>query len=195
MVLPGAYTATLEESSGGEWKALADPVDFDVKALELATLTATDQAAVEAFQNEVRELRRSVLGAAELTDEVKQRLDYLRQALVDTPEADPALMAGLEKLKARYDDIVLALKGDRTKAQRNVFTPPAIVDRVNRIASDQWYTTQAPTTTHRQAFEWAAAAFAAEMEKLEGLVADLEALEAKAEEAKAPWTPGRMPTK
>jgi hypothetical protein len=124
---------------------------------------------------------------------VKKRLDHLRQALVETPEADPALMVELEGLKARFDDIALALEGDRTKAERNVFTPPSIVGRVERIASDQWYTTQAPTTTHRRAFEWAAAAFATELDKLERLVDDLEALEARAEEAKAPWTPGRMP--
>jgi len=159
----------------------------------LATLTAADMTAVESFQDEVRELRRSVLGASKLNDEVKNRLDHLRQALIDTPEADPALMAELEGLKARYDDIVLAFTGDSTKAGRNVFTPPAIVDRVERIASDQWYTTQAPTATHRQAFEWAAAAFATEMAKLEQLVTDLDALEAKADEAGAPWTPGRMP--
>ena len=126
---------------------------------------------------------------------MKNRLDHLRQALVDTPEADPALMAELEGLRARYDDIVLAFKGDSTKAGRNVFTPPAIVDRVERIASDQWYTTQAPTATHRKAFEWAATAFAMEKEKLEQLVSDLDAFETKAEEANAPWTPGRMPTR
>jgi photosystem II stability/assembly factor-like uncharacterized protein len=194
LVLPGSYTASLEERSGGEWKPLSGPVNFDVEALELATLTAADKTAVENFQQEVRELRRAVLGASELTGEVKKRLDHLRQALVDTPEADPALMAELEGLQARFDAILLELKGDTTKGRRNVFTPPAIVSRVERIASDQWYTTQAPTTTHRQAFEWAADAFATELEKLEQLVTDLEALEAKAEEAKAPWTPGRVPT-
>jgi hypothetical protein len=102
-------------------------------------------------------------------------------------------MAEVEELKTRLDDIVLAFRGDRTKAGRNVFTPPAIVSRVERIASDQWYTTQAPTTTHRQAYDWAAAAFATEKEKLDQLVVDLEALEAKAEGVKAPWTPGRVP--
>ncbi|MGB3564310.1 MAG: glycosyl hydrolase [Thermoanaerobaculia bacterium] len=193
LALPGSYTATLESRSEGEWKALSDPVGFDVEALVLATLTAADQSAVEQFQKEVRELRRAVLGAAKLTGEVKTRLDHLGQALVDTPEADPALMAELEEIKLRFDDIVLALEGDATKAKRNVFTPPAIVDRVERIASDQWYTTQAPTTTHRQAYEWAAAAFATELGKLEQLVTDLDALEARAEEAKAPWTPGRVP--
>jgi hypothetical protein len=191
---PGSYSATLERRDHhGEWTELAGPVTFEVEALALATLTAADEAAVARFQQEVRELRRQVLGASELTDEVKTRLDHLRQALVDTPEADPSLMAELEGLKARFDDIQLALKGDRTKAQRNVFQPPAIVNRVERIAADQWYTTQAPTTTHRQAFEWAEAAFAEEMAKLEQLVSDLEALETKADAAKAPWTPGRVP--
>jgi photosystem II stability/assembly factor-like uncharacterized protein len=193
LALPGFYTASLEERSGGEWKTLFGPLTFEVEALELATLTAADQTAVESFQNEVRGLRRSVLGASKLTDEVKKRIDHLRQALVDTPEVDPALMADLEGLKARYDDIVLAFRGDATKAGRNVFTPPSIVSRVERIAYDQWYTTQAPTTTHRQAYEWAAEAFATEKEKLEQLVTDLEALEAKAEAASAPWTPGRVP--
>ena len=88
---------------------------------------------------------------------------------------------------------MLELKGDTTKGGRNVFTPPSIISRVERIASDQWYTTQAPTATHRQAYDWAAEAFSSELEKLEQLVTDLEALEAKAEEAKAPWTPGRVP--
>jgi len=195
LAFPGSYTASLEARSGGEWETLSGPVGFDVEALALATLTAADQGAVERFQKEVRELRRAVLGASELTGEVKKRLDHLRQALVDTPDADPALMAELEGLQERFDAIVLAFKGDKTKAERNVFTPPAIVGRVNRIASDQWYTTQAPTTTHRQAYEWGATAFATEMEKLEQLIRDLEALEAKAEEAKAPWTPGRVPTR
>ena len=195
LAMPGSYTTSLEERSGGEWKTLSGPLTFEVEALELATLTAADQTAVERFQKEVRELRRSVLGASKLTDEVKKRFDHLRQALVDTPEADPALVAELEGLRARYDDIVLAFRGDATKAGRNVFTPPSIVSRVERIAYDQWYTTQAPTTTHRQAYEWAAEAFATEMEKLEQLVTDLEEFEAKAESAKAPWTPGRVPTR
>jgi len=195
LALPGSYTASLEERSGGEWKTLSGPVTFEVEALELATLVAADTTAVASFQKEVRELRRAVLGASKLTDDVKNRLDHLRQALVDTPDADPALMAELEGLKTRFDAIMLELKGDTTKGERNVFTPPSIISRVERIASDQWYTTQAPTTTHRQAYEWASDAFVTEMEKLEQLVTDLAALEAKAEEAKAPWTPGRVPTR
>jgi len=194
MVVPGRYTATLEARRGGELSTLAGPVDVDVVPLELATLAAADKAAVMAFQADVRELKRAVLGASETADEVSDRIDHLRQALVDTPEADPALMSELESLQGRLDAILLELEGDRTKGERNVFTPPSIRERVTRIASDMWSHTQPPTTTHRQALAWAKEAFATELARLQSLVADLAALEARAEAAGAPWTPGRVPT-
>jgi hypothetical protein len=146
-----------------------------------------------AFRKDVRELRRNVLGASKVLDEVEVRVNHLRQALLDTPETDPALIAELEGLKSRYDEIRLAFSGDRTKSSRNVFTPPSIVGRVERIASDQWHTTQAPTTTHQRAYGWAKEAYEAELVELQQLAVDLEGLEAKAEAAGAPWTPGRMP--
>ena len=193
LVFPGSYSATLEARVGADWESLTGAVDLEVEPLNLATLTPQDQAAVMAFRKEVRELRRNVLGAANALDEIDQRIAHLRQALLDTPEADPALMVELEGLKATADDIRLAISGDRTRAERNVFTPPSIVGRVERIASDQWFTTQAPTTTHRQAYEWATVAYEVELSKMKQLVGDVEALEDRAEAAGAPWTPGRMP--
>ena len=192
---PGSYSAALEARVGAEWRPLAGPVDFEVVPLNLATLTPEDQAAVMDFRQEVRELRRNVLGASKVLDEIDKSVKHLRQALVDTPEADPALMVELEGLKARLDAIQLAFAGDRTKSSRNVFTPPSLVGRVERIASDQWDTTQAPTTTHQQAYDWATEAYESELAEIKELVVDLEALEEKAEEAGAPWTPGRVPNR
>ncbi len=194
LAFPGSYTAALEAREGAKWRPLSGPVDFEVVPLNLATLTPESEAAVMAFRKEVRELRRNVLGASRVLDEIDQRVNHLRQALVDTPEADPALMGELEGLKSRLDAIQLAFAGDRTKSSRNVFTPPSIVSRVERIASDQWYTTQAPTATHRQAYDWASAAYETELSEMKQLVVDLEALEEKADQAGAPWTPGRMPS-
>jgi hypothetical protein len=144
-----------------------------------------------AFHTEVRELRRAVLGAGKQADEIGVRIKHLRQALLDTPAADTSLTAELEQLQGRLDAVLLELRGDPTKASRNVFTPPAIIGRVERIASDQWLTTQPPTETHRQAYGWAREAFAAVSEQIASLDADLVALEERAEAAGAPWTPGR----
>ena len=144
-----------------------------------------------AFQADVRELRRVVLGAGKQADEIGVRIKHLRQALLDTPGADASLTADLEALNDRLDAVLLELRGDQTKASRNVFAPPAITDRVDRISADQWLTTQAPTETHRQAYGWAREAFAVVSDQLVSLEADLRALEARAEAAGAPWTPGR----
>jgi hypothetical protein len=168
-------------------------VDFEVVPLNLATLTPEDQAAVMAFRQEVRELRRNVLGVSKVLGEIDLRVSHLRQALLDTPEADPALLVELEDLKSQLDSIQLAFSGDRTRSSRNVFTPPSIVRRVERIASDQWDTTQAPTTTHKQAYQWASEAYETELSRMRQLVVDLETLEEQADAAGAPWTPGRIP--
>jgi hypothetical protein len=178
----------------GEWTALTTPTSVDVVPLNLGTLPPADPQSVLAFRMETRDLRRAVLGASELLGEVDNRLNHLREALIATSDADPALMVELEALKARYDTINLAMNGDRTKGSRNVFTPPSIVNRVQRIAYDQWDTTQAPTNTHRQAYVWAKDAFEVEYANIQQLVTDLELLEAKAEAAGAPWTPGRVPS-
>ena len=191
LALPGTYTATLESKVGGTWQSHAGPVEFSVVPLELNTLAAEDRTAVTAFQADVRELRRSVLGAGKQADEIGVRIAHLRQALIDTPAADGSLTADLEALQARLDEVLLELRGDATKAARNVFTPPSIVERVQRISSDQWQTTQAPTETHRQAYGWARDAFSTLREQIRSLEADLKALEGRAETAGAPWTPGR----
>ncbi len=194
LALPGTYSATLESRIAGEWRALSEPTSVTVVPLDLGTLRPADPQAVMAFRMETRELRRNVLGAQKLLGEVDNRLQHLREAFVATSDLDPALMVELEGLKARYDAVDLAMNGDRTKSGRNVFTPPSIVSRVQRIAYDQWDTTQAPTNTHRQAYLWASEAFASALADIEQLVVDLEALEQQAEAAGAPWTPGRVPS-
>ena len=75
------------------------------------------------------------------------------------------------------------------------FTPPTIIQRVNRIVRNQWSSTADPTGTHRHSFEVASSALTELLAELRPLMeADLPALEADLEGAGAPWTPvGRLP--
>ena len=72
--------------------------------------------------------------------------------------------------------------------------PPSISDRVNGIVESQWLSTSAPTTTNREQYAVAAAAFQPLVEQLRQLSeTDLRGLEERLEGAGAPWTPGRVP--
>jgi hypothetical protein len=194
LALPGTYTVTLEQEVGGEVTQLTEPVSFQVKNLDLGSpLTADDPTSQHAFQEKAAELARAVDGAVKAAGEVSERVKYLRKAIIDTPDAEPERLEALASIEADLNDLLIGLRGDRTRASRNEPVPPSTRGRVHRIMSGQLFTTQPPTGTHRQLYEWASGAFTTQLETLRGLVDRLESLETQLEDAGAPWTPGRIP--
>ncbi len=194
LAAPGSYRVSLARRVDGEVTTLGEPHTFSTEALGTGSLPPPDRAALLAFQEKTGRLQRAVLGAVEAAGEAQKRLDHLKQALDDTPAADPALAAEARAIEGRLKDLEVALTGDEVVSGYNEPTPLSIVSRVQAIVSGHWTTTQAPTATHRRAYEIAGEEFGDALAKLQTLVDDVQALEAKAEAAGAPWTPGRVPT-
>jgi hypothetical protein len=191
---PGTYTVSLAKRVDGQLTPLGEPQTFSTEVLGTGSLPAPDRAAVLAFQKKTGRLQRAVLGAVEATREAQKRIDHLKQALDDTPGADPALADELRAIEARLEDLDVALTGDDVVAGYNEPTPTAIVSRVQWIVQGNWSTTTAPTGTQTQGYQIASEEFAEVLAHLQTLVeTDLQGLEAKAEAAGAPWTPGRVP--
>ena len=193
LALPGTYTVTMSSTVDGETTDLAGPQDFQVVELGINTFAAEDLEGARAFQQRTWDLERAVRGALKWASEAEGRLAHTRKALYDTPDADTAMLAESQRLQTEVDDILFELSGDDTRGDRNVFTPPSISDRVNRIVGSQWDTTSAPTQTEKDGYEWAADAFSIELTRLKSFASDLESFENQLEAAGAPWTPGRLP--
>jgi photosystem II stability/assembly factor-like uncharacterized protein len=195
LAAPGEYQVTLAKRVEGRVTPLAGPVKFQVVALGTSALPPADRAATLAFQRRIARLQRAVLGAVRSADEAQERIDHLKKALLDTPGADAGLADQARALEARLKDLQVALSGDPVLGAANEPVPPAVQDRVSQVVGGAWYSTSAPTRTHQQCYDIAAAQFAPVLEKLRALVeVDLRGLETKAEQAGAPWTPGRVPT-
>jgi len=193
LAMPGAYTVTMSSVVDGVTADLGQPQEFKVVDLGLNTFAADNPAEVHAFQQKVSDLDRAFRGAVKWATNAESRIAHTRKALFDTPGADTAMLAESKSLQTEIDDILVELNGDETRENRNVFTPPSISERVNRIVRSQWDTTSAPTQTKKDGYEWAADAFAKELGRLKALASDLEAFESQLEAAGAPWTPGRLP--
>jgi len=191
---PGKYQVELVSEIDGAVTLLAGPEAFDVVPLALATIPVTDREAVAEFYGRVTELRRAVHGAVKAGGAAEERIAHLRQAVVDAPSADAALLADLAEMRSRLTRVLTELRGDRTLAKRNEPVPPSILERVDQIADAQWYATSPPTRTQHDAYRHASAAFAAALAELRQLLElDLPGLESKLEAAGGPWTPGRVP--
>ncbi len=193
LVLPGTYTVTLDQEVDGVVTRLAGPQEFQVVDMGGGTLPVNDPDAALEFQLQAADLQRAVLGAVEVAKEIGNRVKYLRQAILDTPNASPDQLAELAAIEGELNDLLVALRGDRSRAKRNEPTDPSIVDRVDRVVEGQLSTTQSPTTTNRDGYRWASEAFAKQLAALRALAERLTALEKALESEGAPWTPGRIP--
>jgi len=193
LAMPGTYTVTMSSVVDGVTTDLAESQDFEVVDLGINTFAADDPAEVHAFQQKVSDLDRAFRGAVKWATNAESRIAHTRKALFDTPGADTAMLAESQRLQTEIDDILVELNGDETRENRNVFTPPSISERVNRIVRSQWDTTSAPTQTKKDGYEWAADAFTKELGRLKALASELETFESQLEAAGAPWTPGRLP--
>jgi photosystem II stability/assembly factor-like uncharacterized protein len=192
---PGEYSVSLASRIDGVETALAGPERFTVVPWSARALPAPDRAALAAFAREIAALQRAGLGASRLAGETAGRIALVRRALDDAGNDAPALRAEGKALEGRIREITRTLDGDAVLARRNEPTPPSITDRIQFAVAAHYSSTAAPTATARRQVEVAGADLEKVLAELRRLVGeDLPRLEAAAEAAGAPWTPGRIPT-
>ncbi|MFP4082470.1 MAG: glycosyl hydrolase, partial [Candidatus Aminicenantes bacterium] len=92
MALPGRYQVTMGKCLDGVYTELAEPQGFEAVVLENSTLPAPDREALVEFRKKVAELSRAVQGAVEAARDLEKRMDYIKEALHNTPSAPPELM-------------------------------------------------------------------------------------------------------
>lgn len=191
---PGNYTVQLLKEIDGEITPLLDPQSFKVTPLSLATFAAKDRDAFLAFKKKVSRLQRAAEGASRAMDEAGTRLAHLKKALLETPDADTALLLECERLRRAFADQSTRLRGDSTRGRRNEPAPISILERVGAIVESNWYSTQAPTQSQQLEYRAAGAEFGKLLDAVRPLIeTELPMLERKLEAKGAPWTPGRLP--
>ncbi len=191
---PGDYSVSLSRELDGVLTEIVPPQTFKVIPLDLATFAARDKEAKLAFKQRVARLQRAAQGAGRAAGEAANRVAHLRRALLDTPDADPAVLTRIESLQARLNGLNQRLYGDGSADRRNYPRPPAILERIEQVAGDQWNVTSPPTQTQLDEYRHASDAFGPWLTELRALVeTDLVAIEKQLESLGAPWTPGRIP--
>jgi len=200
VVMPGTYTVSMAKFIDGKLTPIGEPVSFITEPLGLATLPAEDKAEVLAFQQKVGRLVRAVMGANAVIGDMEKRLKYIKQAILDTPAADPVLAKQARELELRLIDIKEAFTGDPTKPRRSEPGVPGILSRVMNAVYSSWASTSKTTATQIREYEIAADQFEVALSDLRRFVevdmkaleeVDMKALEDALESAGAPWTPGR----
>ncbi len=190
LVLPGKYAVEIHMSSNGVLAKVADPVSFDVKALENSSL-ARQSDEVLAFKKELSELRRSFRGTAAEFEELKNSLNYIKTAIQNYPGADLSLLNEVNALEDLIEKTHIQMWGNYHKSGREMETGPSTGDRIEGIVGQCWYSTSNVTNTQKEQYVIAKEEYAGLRKNVDDLKARIEALEIKLNAAGVPYTPAR----
>ena len=194
MVNPGKYFVSLSKVVNGEIIQLSEPVAFNTKVLNNVSLPAKERKELVAFQQKTARLQRAVFGANNAINDLKKKLDIIKNALISTPNASNELIQKTKDMDLSLDQINIELNGNPSISKRNENQPPSIIDRLNYILWGVWATSQEPTKTQHDAFKIASEMFSATYNKLKNLVeVDIKKIEEEMNKLGSPWTPGRLP--
>jgi photosystem II stability/assembly factor-like uncharacterized protein len=189
-VVPGSYRVQLFKRVGGVRTALTAPQAFEVQLLPNATLTAAQRARALAFHREAQQVQRLVLGVNAQLGEVTARLDALERAVELTTTAT-TLDADVRAAKATLRGIREQLQGDNTAGR---YAEPTETSLLGRLGSATSFALTEPTGTQQRQLAIVRERAPAIQAALQAFVTtEWKALEAKADAAGVPYTPGRTP--
>lgn len=196
LVMPGTYKVGLKLWHEGELTDLVEPVEFTAKKLDNTTLPAEDYKNNVDFAREVSKLAIAMVGSNQLIDELRSKVEHIKQAIYVTPGAGQDLMNKARELGKELEELNFKMNGVPAKASWEE-VPPAQMP-LNRRLSSVTYThmgsTSGITATEKQGFEILKEEFPPVLNALQRIVKeDIPELEAELNELNAPWTPGRLP--
>lgn len=192
LVAPGEYRVQVFKRVRGKLGALTEPVAFTVRELDRGQFRPDSLEVHAETMQAASDLIRAVQGAGRALAELNSRVDHLKVALADTPQASTAQRQRLDVIESRLDDLAVVLNGDPVKAAANEPRPMSLSGRVGNFQWAQWNALAAVTDNQKQSLDIAREQFAEVRQGLEQAERDLGALEAELA-GDAPWTPGRIP--
>ncbi|MEL6371437.1 MAG: glycosyl hydrolase [Pseudomonadota bacterium] len=190
MVVPGEYSVAMSKRVNGLVTTLAEPQSFTVKALDRSPEASSDRPALLAFQKDVANASRAITGAGVASEELRNRLAYLKVAVEALAVPNEDHRAAIQTLEGTLDVADTALFGDRTVSARNEPAPWSISGRIGEVRGWGW-ATQAPATgSAEKAIALAKEEFGIAVVQLQEVEEGVENLERAFIELGAPYTPG-----
>jgi hypothetical protein len=195
-VLPGTYSVEISLVQNGQVTQLAQPANFNVKGLNNTTLPASNREKMVAFQKEISRLSKAMIGAIQLTNDLKKEVITMKQTALTLPSAHEKLLPAITDIEKELDGILFTFNGYEAKASSEEIPPVdmPLFSRLNELIDTQISSTADITATSTMLFNILKDEFPTVLERIKA-IAEVKIVEARKlmDEKNAPYTPGRVP--
>ncbi len=191
LAAPGQYSVSMGKRVDGEITALQGPVNFTVERMRSGALPGAEPQQTVAFWQQISDTQRSSTATAQVLNEALSRVNLMRQALARSQAEPGELDRDLHALHERLYDLDGRLNGHGAKLSIGEVFEQTVDDRISVAMIGTNFSTYGPTPTHRRSLDIARIELAEIKRDLEQVVnQDMPALDARLQQAGAPWTPG-----
>lgn len=192
LVAPGNYTVEMALLQDAALTILAEPISFEVKALDNVEMPAKNREEKVNFQKALAKLQADFGIAQNLMSESQNKLRYIKEAIKKAEQPLGSLTSSVKSIEDQLDELQLAMYGDPVKRRLDIPQPLSPVSRLGSIGYEQKYSTTTPTQTHRDSYEIVKDEVRVIKSTMERIFnQDIKNLEKQLINAGAPYTPGR----
>ena len=186
---PGKYTATLYKREGTAITQLADPVEFELKAIYQPAVSGPTADEALQFSKDLAAAYRRSSATSEVLKSVEGTVKALRMAIDRTPGDVAALEAKYAAIQDEINGINFEMSGLKSRDRMGI-KPASISSRFWYAMSANW-SSYGPTAQHKEQFGYALKGLEAVIKRLSDLQASkVPDLQKAVIDAGGPWTKG-----
>ena len=192
LATPGEYSVQASKRVDDEELVLGEPQEFTVVSIGDSSLPPQDRDETLAFQMQIGQLQKIVVGAVRKTEELLTQLGEMKRVVENTRSLDREFYDKARRLELKLRDVQVQLVGDQTRSRRSQTAPLSIMTRVQTALRGTLRQTYGPTKTHRRQYEIGHEQFKTVSKELHDLIeTEFQQLIVELDKADAPWTSGR----
>ena len=193
-VVPGRFSVTLVKEDQGIMTELAGPEFFNVVPLSDGALPGIPTAEVQAFRDELGDMRGAISSLNQVLSHNENKLNALTTAARRSKSNTSTQMARIFEAKKELHEIDLQLNGDPIKDEIGERTNPTVQSRYF-VGMRGAFTNYGPTPNHRQSLEIAKREFSLLRQRLNSAQVEIEAIEEEMSALGIPYIEGQaIPT-
>lgn len=193
-VMPGKYQLSLSKNVDGVITPLAEPVSFELKALDNRTIPAENCADLVAFKRKALQLNNALAALNMELRTLSNKIDMYKAASKAFEATEAAsLLKEAEALNADLMAVRNTLNGDRDYAALDMDEMLSLRRRASSAIYDIYNSTSNIPGEARKNFGLASEDFKGVLKQVESLKAKCQAMDNKLDKLGAPITPDRLP--
>lgn len=193
--MPGTYRVSMAIAAKGEIKELTGEMPFVCNPLGLSSFPSSNENAKYAWLNEASDFSRTMYGTISYTNELINEANAAMQALHQTAGATEDLMKEAERINNELEYLLFTFNGPKAEASEEELPPMQmpLSQRLSELASASYGISGDVTTSAKEQLDILKDEFPPILARVKRAGVDLQKLNKRLDEIKAPWTQGRVP--